>query len=572
MKVRSESTTKQPPIVPGGSRIVVFCWVSAVVSGALYFWNFRNVLDPDEISYLDIADAYSRGDWTNAINSQWSPLYSWVLGGGMALLRPSPKWEFLFLCLVAFLFYLASLWAFHMFWRQIDGYKDTVLTLFGYSLFLWAAMDIARSEGLQPDIGVMAIVYSVAALYLRIERSPTVKLAILLGATLACGYLLKAVMFPLSLVFLVLLFCGTRSKQATAAAAGIFVLVSAPWIITLSLAKHRLTYSDAGTLNYAFYANGVKPYTGWYGGPGASGSPVHPPALVHTSPRVMAYAVPVAGTYPLWYDPTYWYEGVHLYFNPREQIVAIAKSTHFYWKLLLGMDPEVRPIESTAGPTGALLGGCIALSVAAGRWLRIKPGLLVLWTLTAFALYALVHVEFRYIGGFVVLFWAIAYRTFREGVRRDIGSPVVLVVAVALASSVVALLPKIVIQTALEARSFITKEGIAPDQYKIVQRLSTVGLIAGEPIASVGAPFNCYFARLGRLKFVAEVMDDDVELFWRLDEQRKAEVFRSMASTGARAVIAKRVPVPERSDWISLGDSGYYVHTLDETRPLKRPY
>ena len=171
----------------------------------------------------------------------------------------------------------------------------------------------------------------------------------------------------------------------------------------------------------------------------------------------------------------------------------------------------------------------------------------------------------------MVLFWAIAYRTFREGVRRDIGSPVVLVVAVALASSVVALLPKIVIQTALEARSFITKEGIAPDQYKIVQRLSTVGLIAGEPIASVGAPFNCYFARLGRLKFVAEVMDDDVELFWRLDEQRKAEVFRSMASTGARAVIAK-VPVPERSDWISLGDSGYYVHTLDETRPLKRPY
>src|SRR5450759_1326371 len=102
LKIRSESTTKHSPIVPGGSRIVVFCWVSAVVLGALYFWNFRNVLDTDEISYLDIADAYSRGDWTNAINSQWSPLYSWVLGGGMALLRPSPKWEFLFMCLVAF--------------------------------------------------------------------------------------------------------------------------------------------------------------------------------------------------------------------------------------------------------------------------------------------------------------------------------------------------------------------------------------------------------------------------------------------------------------------------------------
>ena len=195
-------------------------------------------------------------------------------------------------------------------------------------------------------------------------------------------------------------------------------------------------------------------------------------------------------------------------------------------------------------------------------WLRLAgyvESSRVLWTLAAFILYALVHVEFRHIGGFVVLAWAIAYRMFREGVQEGIWRTVVLVAAVALASSVMAPLPKIVIQTALD----VAKSRIVSDQYEIAQQLSTLGLLPGDQIASIGAPFGSHFARLGRLKFVAEVMDEDIELFWRLDEQRKVEVFRSLASTGARAVIATGLPVAERSHWMRLADSDYYECTLD---------
>jgi hypothetical protein len=143
-----------------------------------------------------------------------------------------------------------------------------------------------------------------------------------------------------------------------------------------------------------------------------------------------------------------------------------------------------------------------------------------------------------------------------------------LVVAIALGCCVVMPMPGFVIQSVRDIATGRTE----PDQYEVAHELSTMGIGAGDRIASIGSPFeSIFFARLGKLKFVAQVMDDDVGLFWGLDKQSMAEVFRSLATTGARAVIAKDVPGPERSDWNRLGNSGFYVHFLNETPPRKHP-
>jgi hypothetical protein len=36
-------------------------------------------MNRDGVSYLDLADAYARGDSANAVNASWGPAYSWVL-------------------------------------------------------------------------------------------------------------------------------------------------------------------------------------------------------------------------------------------------------------------------------------------------------------------------------------------------------------------------------------------------------------------------------------------------------------------------------------------------------------
>ena len=71
------------PVAPSRQwQLRAFFWLVAVVLGALHAWAgaMRQSMNADGIAYLDMGDAYWRGDWNMAINSVWSPLYSWLLG------------------------------------------------------------------------------------------------------------------------------------------------------------------------------------------------------------------------------------------------------------------------------------------------------------------------------------------------------------------------------------------------------------------------------------------------------------------------------------------------------------
>lgn len=59
--------------------------------GFLSAYAERNQINPDGVSYLDLADAYARGNWEQAINSYWSPLYSVVLAA--VIPKVPSSWE-----------------------------------------------------------------------------------------------------------------------------------------------------------------------------------------------------------------------------------------------------------------------------------------------------------------------------------------------------------------------------------------------------------------------------------------------------------------------------------------------
>jgi hypothetical protein len=56
--------------------LLVVLWLVAVGVASINAWIARQAMNPDGISYLDIADAYRRGDWGVAVNAYWRPLYS----------------------------------------------------------------------------------------------------------------------------------------------------------------------------------------------------------------------------------------------------------------------------------------------------------------------------------------------------------------------------------------------------------------------------------------------------------------------------------------------------------------
>src|SRR5579862_9406987 len=67
--------------------------VAIILIGALESWTHRFVIYSDGLSYLDIADSYAAGHWSEALNAYWSPLYSWLIAAGKLIMGSSPQRE-----------------------------------------------------------------------------------------------------------------------------------------------------------------------------------------------------------------------------------------------------------------------------------------------------------------------------------------------------------------------------------------------------------------------------------------------------------------------------------------------
>ena len=183
----------------------VLVW--SVRIGGLQFWTNRYTMNTDGISYLDIADAVSKGHLAAAANAYWSPLYPCLLALGLAIFRPSPYWEFPVAHLVNFSILLAAAASFQFFVGQLlriieeregasGGQKlsrrGSMLLAIGSMLFLWASLRLAGLEVVSPDLLLTVFVYLASGLALRMElREARYRDFAFLRILLAIGYLAK---------------------------------------------------------------------------------------------------------------------------------------------------------------------------------------------------------------------------------------------------------------------------------------------------------------------------------------------------------------------------------------------
>src|SRR5215469_10633309 len=68
-------------------------WI--VMSSSWLINSFSHIarLNPDGISYVDIASACMKGNWESLVNAYWSPAYPFLLSLWLSLFRPSALWE-----------------------------------------------------------------------------------------------------------------------------------------------------------------------------------------------------------------------------------------------------------------------------------------------------------------------------------------------------------------------------------------------------------------------------------------------------------------------------------------------
>jgi hypothetical protein len=548
--------------------------------GLVHTWAGRYSMSPDGISYLDVGSAFFRHDWFGAFNAYWSPLYSWVQGVAMGVLKPSPRWEFpvghvvnfgvLLVALAAFRFLLQSCLLYRR-WRglQVAGEQeylpDWVVTLFAYPIFWWASFELMPLYEIGPDQALSACLYAASGLLLCARSTSHRRDFLLFGFVLGVGYWVKAPFFIVALVFLALAYLwGRRSAgwaSGVALAFVVFVVTSSPLIVALSMQKHRLTFGDSGRLNYAWFISPQTFHRNWQGEEPGSGTPAHPTREVLRVPPVYTFQGPVVGSYPPWLDPSYWNEGLRPGFSLKSQIQALLSNGMTEISLVLRAEP-------------ALLAGVITLAAMSGSaWFA---GIRELWlllviSLSAFAMYIPVHVEPRFLGGFLLLLFLvpIVVVRLRKNERRAGRYVVVAVFAVMSLGTV---------DTAFRFATLhlaVPGNGPSPsfEHVIVANQVRQIGMLPGDKVAIIGDGTGAYWARLAKLTIIAEVMSGDhgAQLFWRSSDSVQSDVLRVFAASGAKMVVTDSPPRAPGAEWIPIKNTSWYMLPL-RGDAVRRPF
>jgi len=537
----------------------------AVLIGLARVSAARHLINPDGISYLDLGDAYLRGDWSAAINGYWSPLSPVLFGLALKILRPSPALEFPMVHYVIFGIYIAALLCFRFFWKNLIHYHaaqrkdydsrglaqlpEPVWIAFGYAIFLVSCVEFINLEYIGADMSVTAIVYLAAGVLLRIRRGPVSwKLYFFFGILLGFGYLAKAVMLPLSGAFILasLRFSAgwRRTLCYVASVLAGLILIATPYIWALSKHYGHLTYSESRDLMYAFNVDGI-PF--WWAGddPPGFGHPIHPRTRIFENPPAYTFEGSPRGTYPGWYEPPYWLAGLQTRFNLRGQLFRLKVDGQILFDIFFG-----------AFQVGFVISALVWYLFGAERF-RVLPGLLRQWffflpLLAAIAIYWPIWVDPRYIAPFLGLFWAGIF----GGVRMP-ASPQSRRLLFSTAAAVVPLTFLVVLASTAAAFDRI---GNIPVQFRVADYLRQIGVRPGDRVGAVGRVMECGWARLARVQITTEINHGSDAAFRASAAPVRSAVVAAMFHTGIRAIVSdSREDSGCPSNWHAVDSTGFYV-------------
>jgi hypothetical protein len=342
-----------------------------------------------------------------------------------------------------------------------------------------------------------------------------------------------------------------RSFALPLVAVLVLLLTASPLVVLLSRANRGFTFGDSGKINYLWHVDRV-PRMYWQGNYPGSGAPIHPPLLILSKPSVYEFGSRFAVTFPPWYAPSYWYEGMNPHFDPGKQIRALTEALGIYHGLFFKPGAAVIAISLTL----LLLGGC--LKDLAERLDVLLPAIVAL------GLYAFVHVEPRYVGAFILVFWGGVLCQVRLP-KSDLASRLLRFSALAIVIVYSVELCVGVLGTAAAGKAFTP---INQEQLEVAQSIRQEGLRRGDQVATIAGMSSMIWARLAKVRIVADLPDDADP--WFEGPDTRSRVLSAFAATGAKAIVAFRVPPSWSTDgWMKIGQTEYYLYPLTPLDSLK---
>lgn len=517
----------------------------AVVQGwACRFFEFNN----DGISYLDIADHLLRRDWAGAVCCHWNLLYPGFLALVLAVVHPSPYWLFATLKLANLLIFFFLLLAAEIFLSQfLRSYKAQLRTtssfalseqmwiVLFYSTFSWCFLTMGGIFSDTPDMLMSSLLLISISVYLKIREEPALLANhVLLGFYLGTAYIAKAVALPIMLVLFALLALEIAPwrRYGKNFLIGIMIagLLTLPLMMYVSERWGGTNRADPAKLFYLWSVRGRG------GDINLSPELVHPIRRIVRHPRTDEFATPLEATFPVWFDPGYWYQGVKVEFSPFSSMIALVCNLFYYTSLffalylcaLLVVFKEARhnlfTVRSWWKNAVFLIPAIVAFAIyAAVANLNLDPG------------------NHRYFPVFILLFFIGTFASLRlpDSPRsgKAVSMAVCLIFAFALFQSGRQLLHDL--KQSLADQNFV--------HYKVAQDLYQLGIRTGDRVARLG-DFEVLvdWAKLGGFRIGAEIWSPDE--YWRCTQAERAACLDRLRQYNIKAVVYFPHPVTQISD------------------------
>ena len=593
----------------------LYCALAALVTfGYARYDGYQ--IDGDAVAYMDIGDLIRAHHWAGTVNGYWHPMYPAFLALGHMLFRATVATELRAYYFVNFGIFLLGMAAVVCFTDSLARLRETLservdsrilksrygapnylldrttLRYLGLALLVIASQRELSLGKIRPDALLQAFLLLAIAALLSHLASDRLRYAALMGAALGCAYLTKSFAFVfaflciLALAVFRRLWLRHRVAQilpAALVALLCFAAVAGPYVAALSIQRGRFDFGDSGALNYAWYVGGtekmhLQPYqTAQFGS--AEVHLKHPEKELMHTPLVLSYAEMPYGTYPDWFDTTYWNEQIKPHFSLRDDIPRAARNSVLVGRYLFN-HPE------------ALLLLALLLVLGARPELHWRPGkhganafwlVPLLLGVAIWGIYAIVNTEERYVTVAYLCIILMLFATLRlQQPQDEAESPVHIAANLRFTASALVLLLallaageslRIVLEDRRQLPSGYPGGWYSPTMVHVAEGLQALGVHPGDSIACIGhtACLNDhYWARLAGARILTEVYDPETPVPQFLAAlPNREQAIAVVRGQGAKVLVGDfgnaRVSDSDSAfrGWQQLGDTTFYAFPLN---------
>jgi hypothetical protein len=560
-------------------------------------------VDGDAMAYMDIADLMRAHHWAGVVNAYWHPLYPACLAVAQEIFHATRLNELHAYYVLNYVIFLASVVAMLAFVSALNKLRQRMtlsadqnagispllglnaLRFLGVALVVIAAQRELSMGKIRPDALLQVLMLAAFAMLLQALATESLIFAPLMGLFFGLAYLTKSFAFLIALLTIALMVVFQawlqRRKPVRVVAGGalalmVFAAVAGPYVAALSRQKHRFDFGDSGALNYAWYVSGttkmhIEPWmTKDFGS--ASVKLIHPEVQLLAQPGIYSYRAEPYGTYPAWFDPTYFHERIVPVFNAKLLIHRDVRNIVLSLRYLLN-HPEALILLALLLVCGARFG----FKDWRHKAFWLPP---ILLGVAMWGIYGLVNIEERYVtlAYLIVILPLFAIlqtppkrsATDPSWVRRSATAMVVLLAFLALGES---------FRIALDERRNESGAGlpaawVSPQIYGAAKALNALGVGEDDEIACMGT-IAClndpYWMRLADVRVLTEVYNPDAKHLLEEYEglPNRQQVDDVLKAQGAKVLVAAFDPggmtgrTPASAGWIRLGESDLYALPLN---------